>query len=143
MSSNKHESTPRPRRFRKALAVAGLTGALASLSLVVPGTANAAVRAWECPVGYVCVWSGTNGTGSRCAWSSADPDWWGGSVQCSWSDTQNVRSALNRGTSSAYDGVAFYHGANYTNYSGCLSQNGGRDSSFNASLRSHRWVASC
>ncbi|WP_338684545.1 peptidase inhibitor family I36 protein [Streptomyces acidiscabies] len=142
MSSNEHESRPRPRRFRRALAAVGLTGALASLSLVVPSPASAAPLAWECSSGYMCVWSGTNGTGSRCTWSSADPDWWNGSVQCSWSDTQNARSAWNRGTSSSYAGVAFYHGANYSDYSGCLSQ-GGRDSSFNASLRSHRWVASC
>ncbi|QNP75113.1 peptidase inhibitor family I36 protein [Streptomyces roseirectus] len=143
MSSNKHESTPRRRRFRRALAVAGLTGALASLSLVVPSSANAAVRAWECSSGYVCVWNSTNGTGSRCTWSSADPDWWGGSVQCSWSDTQNARSAYNRGTSSSYEGVAFYSGANYSGYLGCLPQNGGYDNDFNVRIRSHRWVASC
>ncbi|WP_097259709.1 peptidase inhibitor family I36 protein [Streptomyces sp. TLI_55] len=143
---HEHESTPaprRPRRFRRPLAVAVLTGALAALSLVVPGTANASAQAWECSSGDVCVWNATNGTGSRCSWTNADPDWWSGSIQCSWSDTQNARSAYNRGTSSSYAGVAFYSGANYSGYLGCLSQNGGWDDDFNVRIRSHRWVTSC
>lgn len=147
MSSYKHEhdqkSSRRPRRVRRALAAAGLTAATVAMGLIAPNSASALPQAWECSSGDVCVWNSTNGTGSRCTWTNADPDWWSGSIQCSWSDTQNARSAYNRGTSSAYAGVAFYSGANYSGYLGCLSQNGGFDSDFNARIRSHRWVASC
>lgn len=83
------------------------------------------------------------GTGSRCSWTNVDPDWYSGSVQCSWSDTQNVGSAYNRGTSSAYGWVVLYTGANYTGTGYCIPQNGGSWSSLNVRIRSHRWEAFC
>ena len=99
-------------------------------------------QAWECAAGDVCVWDGTNGTGNPCAWDSDDPDWWSGSVQCSWSDERNPRSIRNNGVPATYDDVARYSGVNYTNFVGCMPR-GGSDSSFNIRIRSHRWVASC
>ncbi|MCC9705267.1 peptidase inhibitor family I36 protein [Streptomyces sp. MNU76] len=147
MSSHQQENdrkqSRRPRRIRRILAAVGLTAAVASLGLVAPSSASAAPQAWECGTGNVCVWSNINGTGSRCAWSNADPDWWNGSIQCSWSDTQNVRSVWNRGTSSSYNYVALYTGANYTGTRYCFRQDGGYDNDFSARIRSHRWQASC
>lgn len=49
---------------------------------------NTALAAWECPLGDVCFWNGSNGTGSRCAWGSADPDWLNGNIRCSWAQTE-------------------------------------------------------
>ncbi|WNZ07881.1 peptidase inhibitor family I36 protein [Streptomyces sp. 11x1] len=140
---NDRKSSRRPRRVRRGIATAALALVTAAVGLVAPNSASAAPLAFECDSGDVCVWNATNGTGNRCSWTNADPDWWSGSVQCSWSDTQNVRSGINRGTSSAYRAVAFYSGANYTGtLVGCLRQNGERDGQANVRVRSHKWVAS-
>lgn len=131
------------RRGRRGLVAAALTFATAGLGLIAPSAASAAPQAFACDTGDVCVWNNTNGTGDRCSWTNADRDWWNGSPQCSWSDTQNVRSGINRGTSSAYRAVAFYSGANYTGtLVGCLRQNGERDGEANVRVRSHKWVTS-
>ncbi|MDX3643969.1 peptidase inhibitor family I36 protein [Streptomyces sp. MB09-02B] len=140
---NDRKQSRRPRRIRRILAAVGLTAAVASLGLVAPGSASAAPQAWECDTGDVCVWNNINGTGGQCAWTNSDPDWWNGSVQCSWSDTRNVRSVWNRGTSSSYNYVVLYTGANYTGTRYCFGQDGGFDNDFNARIRSHRWQASC
>lgn len=147
MSSYEQEhdrkSSRTPRRGRRALVAASLTFATAALGLIAPSSASASAQAWECDSGDLCVYSGTSGTGSACSWTNADPDWWSGTVQCSWSDTQNVGSVYNRGTSSAYNWVVLYTGANYTGTRYCFAQNGGYSSSFNVRIRSHRWQASC
>ncbi|MFF5362762.1 peptidase inhibitor family I36 protein [Streptomyces scabiei] len=132
-----------PRRGRRALAAAALTVATAGLSLIAPGSASAAPQAWSCGSGNLCAYTGGAGNGSRCSWSNADADWWSGSVQCSWSDTQNVGSAKNSGTSSAYDYVVLYTGPNYTGNGYCIPQNGGEWPNLNVRIRSHRWEASC
>ncbi|WP_327399999.1 peptidase inhibitor family I36 protein [Streptomyces sp. NBC_01288] len=139
---DRRSSRPR-RRSRMALVAAAITFAMAALGLIAPSSASASAQAWACTSGHVCVYSGINGTGSVCSWSNADPDWWGGDVQCSWSDTQNVGSVYNLGTSSAYNYVALYTGANYTGSHYCFVQDGGYSSNFNVKIRSHRWVASC
>ncbi|MFF3869122.1 peptidase inhibitor family I36 protein [Micromonospora sp. NPDC001898] len=115
-----------------------------------PGTARANPDAgsgtnvaWDCPVGDLCVWSGDNGTGSRCNWSDADNDWTSGATSCSWADTTTVKSMWNRGTSSSYSVVALYRNANYGSRWGCLGQNGGNWTGVGIYLRSHRWQSSC
>jgi hypothetical protein len=148
MSSYEQEhdrkSSRTPRRGRRALAAAAITFATGALGLIAPNTASASTQAaWDCPSGDLCVWTGSNGTGSRCTWSNADPDWWSGSIQCSWSDTQNVGSAKNSGTSSSYGYVVLYTGANYTGDGYCIPQHGGTWAGLNVRIRSHRWEASC
>ncbi|MEV7739713.1 peptidase inhibitor family I36 protein [Streptomyces sp. NPDC088921] len=137
------KSSRTPRRGRRGLFAAALTLATAALGLIAPSSASATAQAWECNSGSVCVYSGNNGTGSRCSWSNADPDWYSGDVQCSWADNQVVRSIYNRGTSSSYNWVVLYTGANYTGDHYCWAQNGGFGSDFNTKIRSHRWRASC
>ncbi|MFF4488717.1 peptidase inhibitor family I36 protein [Streptomyces sp. NPDC001544] len=148
MSSYEQEhdrkSSRTPRRGRRALAAAAITFATGALGLIAPNTASASTQAaWDCPSGDLCVWTGSNGTGSRCTWSNADPDWWSGSIQCSWSDTQNVGSAKNSGTSSSYGYVVLYTGANYTGDGYCIAQHGDTWPGLNVRFRSHRWEASC
>lgn len=147
MSSYEQEhdrkSSRMTRRGRKALVAASLTFATAALGLIAPSSASATAQAWECGSGNLCVYTGANGTGSRCSWSNADPDWYSGSVQCSWSDTQNVGSAKNSGTSSAYAYVVLYTGANYTGDGYCIAQHGDTWPGLNVRIRSHRWEASC
>jgi hypothetical protein len=100
------------------------------------------VTAWsDCPSGDFCIWSGTNATGSRCSWSNADSDWYSGTIQCSWVDTQSVRSAYNHGTSSSYWGVWVHLEANYNFVWSCLPQGYvWTDVTFGG--RSHRWMTS-
>lgn len=147
MSSYEQEhdrkSSRTPRRGRRALVAAALTFATAALGLIAPSSASATAQAWECSSGDLCIYTGANGTGSRCSWSNADPDWYSGSIQCSWSDTQVVGSAYNRGTSSSYNWVILYTGANYTGTGYCIPQNGGSWAGLNVKFRSHRWEASC
>lgn len=136
----------------KRLAVVVLT--LLS-AFVFAGNANAAepvqfkqaemsIMAWECPSGHFCAWTGLNGTGARCAWSDADPDWQSGNIRCSWSGTGKVQSYLNNGTSSSYTGVEIYRYANYVSKFHCVLQRG---QGWNVTaggvlLRSHRWISS-
>ncbi len=100
------------------------------------------VTAWsDCPSGDFCIWSGTNASGSRCSWSNADSDWYSGTIQCSWADTQPVRSAYNHGTSSSYWGVWVYIDANYQWLWSCLPQGYvWTDVTFGG--QSHRWMTS-
>ncbi|MFI6161154.1 peptidase inhibitor family I36 protein [Micromonospora sp. PTRAS2] len=106
---------------------------------VVQASASAA---WDCPVGDLCVWSGSNGTGSRCSWSNADSDWWSGDIVCSWSKTTSMKSFWNRGTNTSYPGVHLYLGTDY-NYEWFCAKRGVQ---YNAEggMRSHRWeTGSC
>ncbi|MEU6539782.1 peptidase inhibitor family I36 protein [Streptomyces sp. NPDC047000] len=131
------------RRGRRALVAAALTFVTAALGLIAPSAASASAQAWECSSGNVCVYTGAYGTGSRCLWSNADPDWYSGSITCSWSSSTNVGSVYNLGTSSSYGYVVLYTGANYTGTGYCISQNGGYWADLNVRIRSHRWEASC
>lgn len=148
MSSYEQEhdrkSSRTPRRGRRALVAASLTFATAALGLIAPNAASASAQAaWDCPSGNLCIWTGNNGTGSRCTWSNADSDWYSGSVQCSWADNQVVGSAKNSGTSSSYNYVILYEGANYGYPGYCIEQHGGTWANLDVKLRSHRWRASC
>lgn len=101
------------------------------------------VLAWECPSGDFCVWENTGGTGRRCNWNVADPDWQGGTIRCSWSGSTKVESALDNGNDSSFASVAVYLQANYGSRWGCFD----RGVTYNVTaggvlLRSHRWVTS-
>lgn len=124
------------KKMRSILSILSLAAAL--LVVAPPNAAQAA--AWSCSSGYVCVWSGTGGTGSRCTWSDADPDWLSGSIQCGWTAAYAVRSAWNRGTSTSYRGVEFYTYSNYVNPDLLLGQ-GIKYDGLNDFYRSHRWVS--
>ncbi|MEU4643905.1 peptidase inhibitor family I36 protein [Micromonospora sp. NPDC023814] len=126
-----------------ALTVASILGLPGTANAKAPAGDAAITAAWDCPVGDICIWSGDNGTGSRCNWANADNDWRSGSIACSWSATSPVKSMWNRGTSSSYTVVALYHGADYSNLWGCLGQNGGNWTGIGVYLRSHRWASSC
>ncbi len=107
---------------------------------IVP--AEASVMAWECASGDFCAWTGLNGTGSRCSWSDADPDWLSGNIRCSWAGTSRVQSYLNNGTSSRFTGVEIYLNPNYVTKFHCVLQHG---QGWNVTeggvfLRSHRWI---
>ncbi|MFB6816801.1 peptidase inhibitor family I36 protein [Streptomyces sp. NPDC056347] len=128
-----------------ALAVGGALSTGAGAAAAAPSGSQAA---WGgCAVGNVCVYSGSNGTGSVCAWDGDDSDWRGGTVTCSWSRTKNVKSAWNRGTGGAGSlrHVKFYQNANYSVSRGCLKQSlkGNTGGSAGMQLRSHKWATSC
>jgi hypothetical protein len=99
--------------------------------------ANAA--AFSCPSGNVCFYTGRDGTGSRCAWSVADPDWWGGDIRCSWSAERAPLSIYNHGTSSSYNGVVYYNPNGVR--MGCTRQGVAGNLSGDYKVRSHHWTA--
>ncbi|GAA0915246.1 peptidase inhibitor family I36 protein [Streptomyces thermoalcalitolerans] len=128
------------RKVRLVLAAAS-AGALAAV-LALPGTATAAPTEWgACASGNVCFYTGDNGTGQKCSWSVADPDWTQGDIKCSWAETKNVQSVWNRGTSKSYTGVAYYRWADYNTRMGCTPQGKRGNLTGNGyKLKSHRWV---
>ncbi|MFE9093398.1 peptidase inhibitor family I36 protein [Streptomyces sp. NPDC007264] len=127
-------------KLRSALAAATSAAALAAV-LALPGTSHAAATAWgSCAEGTVCFYTGSDGTGSKCAWTEADPDWTQGLIKCSWSQTTNVKSVWNRGTDSSLTGVAYYQWANYNTRKGCTPQGTRGNLAGTYMLKSHRWV---
>jgi hypothetical protein len=62
----------------------------------------------DCPSGWICFWSGSNGTGSRCQWSSAlNPR---AREACSWMNNGTVTKSVYNRTSSRYH---YYRAFNY------------------------------
>jgi hypothetical protein len=133
-----------------AVALAALA-TFAALAVGTPAMAKADSRPdlavsqvpWDCPVGSFCVWNQNGGVGKRCVWSDADPDWYLGSIRCSWEDAgEAVFSMLNRGTSSRFSGVCVYPRWNYEGVGWWLAQNGvGIADQLGLFFRSHKWVA--
>lgn len=78
-------------------AVVALPGQAGAASAVAqPTAAQSAAAAASCASGHVCFWSGANYTGSKCTWLDADPDWYAGSLQCSWAKNGTLaRSVWN------------------------------------------------
>lgn len=129
----------------KAGLVTGVT-LLAGLGLgaaTAPAQAQPRAAAYNCPVGYICFYSGDNGTGDRCAWDGNDNDWRNGNIKCSWSADKNVRSVYNNGTSGSPSTVVYYAGANYETRKGCTTRGKKGNLAGTYKLRSHRWVSSC
>ncbi|MFL6122180.1 peptidase inhibitor family I36 protein [Actinophytocola sp.] len=122
-----------------APAAAGAT-TVAPAGTAVDDETGAELAAWSCSSGNVCFYTGPDGTGSRCMWSVADPDWATGSIVCSWARTTNVKSVWNRGTSSA-SGVAFYSGTNYSGRIGCTRQGQSGNLAGTYKVRSHQWIS--
>lgn len=116
----------------------GAVAMAAGLALVVPGSANAAT--FSCPAGNVCFYTGDNGTGQKCVWSVADPDWRNGAIQCSWAADKNVRSVFNNGQNPNLTGVVYYRGANYHDRVGCTRQGQKGNLAGTYKLRSHKWT---
>ncbi|MDX3384695.1 peptidase inhibitor family I36 protein [Streptomyces niveiscabiei] len=61
----------------------------------------AGLRAYsDCPSGWICFWSGSNGTGSRCQWSSSlNPR---AREECSWMNNGTVTKSVYNRTSYRY-----------------------------------------
>jgi hypothetical protein len=125
----------------KAGLVTGVT-LFAGLSLgVTSAPAQAQARAYSCPSGDICFYSGDDGTGDRCNWDANDADWRNGTTRCSWSADKNVRSVYNNGTSGM--AVVYYSGANYETRKGCTTKGKKGNLAGTYKLRSHKWVSSC
>jgi hypothetical protein len=95
------------RRTAMVLAVPALLGASSATATAEPDTTADYAN---CPSGYVCYYTGLNGTGQKCQWRNADTQH---ADDCSWADTTKVRSIANHGTSSAYSGVCSYRLPDY------------------------------
>lgn len=117
-----------------------LTTVAAPKPVAWDATTGAELQAWSCSTGNVCFWTGPDGTGSRCMWDIADPNWTTGSYRCSWATSQNVKSVWNRGTSTQFSGVAYYLQTEYRSRVGCTrrGQSGNLAGTYN--VLSHRWI---
>ncbi len=103
-------------------------------------TGDVSAQALSCPSGNMCAWPVIDGSSSRCSWTNADNDWWNAPVTCSWSSSRPVKAIYNHGTSTAFDGVCLYRGANYTGFEVFVPQGSTATNPTGAILRSHRWV---
>ncbi|MEU0246966.1 peptidase inhibitor family I36 protein [Streptomyces sp. NPDC006235] len=95
-------------------------------------------QAWECPQGYVCFYSGADGTGSWCRSESSISD----------SSCGTRRSFFNNGYASpGQDHVRVYNNANYSGtMHGCLHYGWaeGRGNFAGAvNIGSYRWGGEC
>ncbi|WP_330273140.1 peptidase inhibitor family I36 protein [Lentzea sp. NBC_00516] len=137
--------------FAAALALMSLLGTAAAatpaeINLSGPAEVGAPVsdvsaQALSCGSGNMCAWPVGDGSSSRCSWGTADPDWRGGDVRCSWSGSRQVRAVENAGASTAYARVCLYPGANYTGSVAYYVVRGAEAPNFpNALIRSHKWV---
>jgi hypothetical protein len=116
------------------------TARIDATALTRDAETGAALAAWDCDLGDVCFYTGFGGTGSRCAWDVADPDWTSGSIRCSWATTTPVKSVYNRGTDSRFTGVVFYRNTGYNNRIGCTRQGQKGDLAGTYQVRSHQWT---
>ncbi|MET9555602.1 peptidase inhibitor family I36 protein [Streptomyces sp. NPDC006645] len=116
----------------------------AALGAFVPSApAAAAPTAWgACAEGNVCFYTGFDGTGSKCTFPVADRDWTQAPLVCSWSQTTNVKSVWNNGTSPNFTGVAYYQWNNMVekDRKGCTLQGKRGDLAGTYKLKSHQWV---
>jgi hypothetical protein len=137
--------------FIVAAALMSLLGTATADTAAVPRPAAApgwtltpasdiSIQALSCPSGNMCVWPVIDGSRNRCSWSNADNDWRTAPVTCSWSRDQPVKAIYNHGTSTIYDGVCLYRGANYTSFEVFVPQGSTATNSTGAILQSHRWV---
>ncbi|WP_381795762.1 peptidase inhibitor family I36 protein [Streptomyces niveus] len=122
------------RTFAVALATIGATTLTAS-------SAQAAQQGYDCDTGYVCFYSGPNGTGTRCAWLVDDPDWQGGNIQCNAFSVP--RSIYNMGVAGYPDHIAYYQETDYVNRKGCTAPGQYGNLAGTYSIRSHKWHRSC
>jgi hypothetical protein len=103
---------------------------------------NAQLAAWACDRGSICFWNRPNGTGSRCMWDVADPDWLNGNIHCSWANIDPVRSVYNNSgpTDKPYTGVVYYRRDNYKDRVGCTRNWERGNLAGTYMVRSHEWT---
>ncbi|MET8763785.1 peptidase inhibitor family I36 protein [Lentzea sp. NPDC004782] len=124
----------------QAAPVAPAAAAVGAVGAAYDTETGQALAAWDCNTGNVCFWNGFGGTGGRCMWDVADPDWTSGTVKCSWATTKEVKSVYNRGTSSSLTGVVFYRNTGYNDRIGCTRQGQKGDLAGTYQVRSHQWT---
>ncbi|WDV52295.1 peptidase inhibitor family I36 protein [Streptomyces coeruleorubidus] len=95
----------------------------------------------DCKRGYICVYTGLNGTGVMQKWLGDDPNWLDGDKQFH----GRVRSICNHGTEDPnnLETVLFYFQTNYRSYYASAGKDWcGNTQSDGSSvkLRSHKWV---
>lgn len=145
----------RPRRWRRpATAAAAIATAALVVTAYLAGDEGPAYGYHRCPVGSVCFFSESNGTGEMCSWTGDDPDWLAGAETCWWTREQPVRSVFNNNQErTEHHDVAYYRGAGFTpvgydlsrptRRTGCTGVNQQGNLAGTYAPLSHRWVAHC
>ncbi|WP_285744327.1 peptidase inhibitor family I36 protein [Lentzea sp. NBRC 105346] len=104
--------------------------------------APAEMIAWDCPVGSVCFWNDADGTGSRCEWDIADPDWLDGEFMCSWADRDNVMSVLNNSApGESRSTLVFFAESGYQQPIACEVPGQRINLKGTYRVRSHKWTS--
>lgn len=121
------------RKLRLIAAVAVASGGLTAAAIT---PASAATEAWsDCPSGYFCAWSGSNGTGSRCQWEGNSESWY---FDCSWAGNKYPHSVYNHGTSGR--GVTIYAWVSWEQpIGGCVTKGEKVNLAGNYYIGSHAW----
>ncbi|WP_433336361.1 peptidase inhibitor family I36 protein [Spirillospora sp. CA-294931] len=88
----------------RILGTVGIAAAVATATVALPATANAAVGYDRCPSGHACLFSGANGSGSMAYFRYGSPDLRGQSMD------NTAESIWNR----AGAGALIYTGYNYS-----------------------------
>jgi hypothetical protein len=106
--------------------------------LGIAGPSSAAARAYsDCPNRSVCFYTGSNGTGSMCAWEGNDADWTAQPYVCSWATTSVVKSVYNHGSAD----VQFWTTTNMSGArKGCTRAGVSGSLRGTYSVQSHRWA---
>ncbi|MFD5701226.1 peptidase inhibitor family I36 protein [Streptomyces lasiicapitis] len=118
-----------------------LTGVLGT-GAGAAGAAPAGERAWAgCDYGEICVYSGLNGTGTRCDWYGDDSNWASGAETCS----IRVKSIWNNGKPEAYRHVNFFFKAGHDDFYACARHGwrGNTGPTNGVKLLSHGWATAC
>ncbi|TDD74527.1 hypothetical protein E1293_29410 [Actinomadura darangshiensis] len=112
-------------------------------AIAAPASAQALApqprAAYSCAEGDICVYSESNGKGTRCAWSGDDSNW-GTGVTCNFS---TVKSAFNNGRYEDYRHVKFYSKAGYAGKNRVLGWHfkGNLPSGSLRTFHSHKWCS--
>lgn len=89
-----------------------------------------------CDEGEVCFYTGSDGTGKKCSFGYADQYW----ADCSWRDTDTVKSVWNRGSAPSYTGVVYFKKTEYRDRAGCTKQGKRGNLAGGYQVHSHRWT---
>ncbi|MDT3396786.1 peptidase inhibitor family I36 protein [Streptomyces sp. B1866] len=106
--------------MRKTHAALMAIGLAATAGLAGMESASAQPTAFSCPSKNVCFYTGTSGSGQRCAWNVSDNDWLRGDVKCSWASPLPVVRSMYISAGAA-GSVTYYAAINHVNPIGCMN----------------------
>ncbi len=122
------------RKLRGVLAIAGAAGlVLGAVAPVAAASGQRAATGFSCSADYFCMYTGKDGTGSRCQFRDRTEDT---AVECSWAASTNVKSVFNNST---FGNVTFYKTVRFNNRVGSTAPLSGGNLTGTYQIRSLTW----